>query len=135
MFVLGVAGITISYSQGWTEDRLPLSDFTQKIEFTCKKQGPLGNKTVLVEVEYRGKSEISEISAKDQTDPKNYLVAKPIRQPYIKLIEINSIDPKKRAGRIENTGPSQGSMICTKNNYPIFLLGNQAWFIYEKKNN
>jgi len=133
VLILVFAGITVCYSQGWTDSRLPLGVIPLKMEFTCKKQGPLGDKTVVVYVKYNGKGEIPEVSAKDKTDPENPLDAKPISQPYFQLREKKPNNPEVRAGQIENTGPDNGSIICTRKNYPVFVWRDQAWFIYGKK--
>ncbi len=103
--------------------------------FTCTNQGPSDDKTVEVQVSYKisnGISEPEKVSAKDKTDPKNSLKAVQVKQPYIFMKEKNPINPKDpqvRAGASVNMGPRHGSIICTKNNYPVFVCGDQAWFI------
>ena len=142
MFILVFAGITLCYSQGWAFRSLateePLSVAMERL-FTCTNQGPTADKTVEVRVSYKisnGVSEPEKVSAEDKTDPKNSLKAVQVKQPYIFMKEKNPTnlkDPQVRAGASVNTGPPHGSIICTKNNYPVFVCGDQAWFIYPKQ--
>ena len=56
MFILVFTGITLCYSQGWTEDNLTLGGFfPEKMSFTCPNQGPAADKTIVVHVEYNKK--------------------------------------------------------------------------------
>lgn len=139
MFILVFTGITLCYSQGWAFRSLATEEPFQSVDmerlFTCTNQGPAADKTVEVQVSYKisnGISEPEKVSAKDKTDPKNSLKAVQVKQPYIFMKEknlTNPKDPQVRAGASVNTGPLYGSIICTKNNYPVFVCGDQAWFI------
>ena len=138
IFMLVLAWITLWYSQAWAFRSLvanPLKIVGSERLFTCKYQGPYYNKTVEVHVSYEitnGISKPARISAIDKTDPKNSLKAVQVEQPYFFMKEKNPTNPdtaQVRAGASVNTGPPHGSIICTKKNYPVFVWGNQAWFI------
>lgn len=158
MFILVFAGITLCYSQGWAFRSLtteplqsvdkesllttePFQSVNMERLFTCTNQGPANDKIVEVQVSYKisnGISEPEKVSAEDKTDPKNSLIALQVKQPYIFMKEKNPTNPKEpqvRAGESLNTGPPHGAIICTKNNYPVFVCGNQAWFIKNDNRN
>jgi hypothetical protein len=142
IFILVFTWITLCYNQGWafrssTTDPLQIVD--KERLFTCTNQGPAADKTVEVLVNYKiynGKSEPEKVSAEDKTDTKTPLKALRVKQPYFFMREKNPTNPEEpqiRVGKSVNTGPPHGSIICTKNNYPVFVWGNQAWFIDEEK--
>lgn len=138
LFILVFIGITICYSQG----RAFRSSDTVFLErdryFTCTNQGPTADKTVVVQVSYNDSRGIPEkVVAVDTTIPEKpqRLEIRLVKQPYFFMREKNPTnpkDPKIHAFPGVKMGPLAGSAICTKNNYPVFVWGDQAWFIYEK---
>ena len=136
MFILILTGITLCYSQGWADGSSVLPG---EIFFTCTNQGPAADKTVEVQVRYV-KVDVSynkyiwkpkEVLAVDKTDPKNPQELKPrsVSQHYFFMKDKNG--PRIRAFPGVNTGPPQGGIICSIKNYPVFVWGGQAWFIYK----
>jgi hypothetical protein len=138
MFIFVFTGITLCYSQ----ERAFRSSNTIFLErdryFTCTNQGPKANKTVVVQVSYdESKGIPDKVVAVDTTliDKPQRLETRLVIQPYLFMREKNPTspkDPKVRAFPVVKIGPRAGSVICTKNNYPVFVWGDHAWFIYEK---
>ena len=132
MFILVFTGITLCYSQGWADGSIVLQIFT------CTNQGPAADMTVAVHVSYNESSGIPEnVLAVDTTvpDKPQPLKSRLVKQPYHFMKEKNPTDPKYpkvRAFPSLNTLPRTGSIICTNKNYPVFVGGDKAWFIYKE---
>lgn len=141
MFILVFTGITIFYSQGWTEENLTLGGFLpEKISFTCPNQGPGADRTVVVHVEYNKNGKLMPLRAEDKTDPKNKLKFRRIDQPYFIMrgkkpshspATAHGIGIELRVGKLKISGPPTGSIYCTKNNLPVLTQGRNVWFIVQ----
>ena len=129
MFILVFTGITLCYSQGWTENSLALSFFPKKMTYTCPNQGPAAAKTVVVKVKYNEKNEMEPISAAYKNDPKITLGFREVDQTYLRIRG----NGKVRVGIYKNSVQTSGSIGCTKKNLPVLFEGNgeKVWFIYE----
>ena len=136
MFILILTGITLCYSQGWADGSSVLPG---EIFFTCTNQGPDADRTIEVQVRY-SKVDLSynkyiwkprEVLAVDKTDPQKpqKINLESVRQHYFFMKEKNG--PRVRAFQGIKTGPPHGGIFCAKKNYPVFVWGSQAWFIYK----
>ncbi len=138
MFSLMFIWFTLSYGRGWAFSSLDTVILQRDRYFTCTNQGIAGDKTVVVQVSYNESKGIPEkVVAVDTTysDKPQPLKCRLVDQPFFFMREKNPTNPESpevRAFPGVKVGPFTGSVICTKDNYPVYVWGNKAWFIYQK---
>ena len=137
MSILIFTGITLNYSQGWAFSSSAIKKLERISSFTCEKQGPDADMTVEVLVRYNqnsGKPVKVWAVEKIDDDYQQELKFRKVIKPYFFGKEKNPTDPtkpKSYAFQAKDTGPPPGATICTKNNYPVFVYSNKAWFFFK----
>lgn len=136
-YLLMIAGISFYCSQGWAFDNSDIRKYERESSFTCPEQGAAGDTLVEVKVRYHrvtGKPSVVEAFVIDPDGKERQLRSRNVKSPHYFGKEKNPANPNKPklyAFPAVDTGPPPGATICTKNNYPVFVYGKEAWFFSE----